>query len=306
MMNSLNSLVLFLLVLACLLMFVMYRSQQKSTHLLRTSEPSMHIVCSHYDENLDWVLQVLANHLCVTKVIIYDCGVTNQVDHLRTHPKVRVLPKDKLTTLYHYYFKYIYDYYEDLPEYVFFCHSHDTSWHQKLSLYTIVTMLIALYGRFEYVNVSDKVYRDWYTPQKRMNMLEKVNIVLDEHREFFFEYFPATRREGVAVGTPLRVMDLNAGECCVHRNRILQSPKHVWKHLMDITKFEKHHELYDYGIEGLLHVCFGEPAIRPYIEKHLKSHLCESTLHNPHRRTLNELELKYYEAFGDSVNYGLK
>ena len=82
-------------------------------------------------------------------------------------------------------------------------------------------------------------------------------------------------------------MDINAGQCCVHRKRILRLPRNVWKYLYEITIFKNHHEDYDYGIEGLFHVIMGEKAIRPFIKKYFEELKIEK------EGGRNELEILY-------------
>lgn len=247
----------------------------------------IHIVCSHYKENLDWIHNIIKSHNNVSQLHIYDCGITD-ISNISHYSQVKIQKKEVKTTLYHYYFKYIYDHYHDLPDYILFCHSHNTDWHQKTPLNTVITMLNDLMPNFDYINISDKVYKDWYTPNKFLN--KHVNTVINEHKQFFNDNFYNETNTN-----PLLLMEINAGECCVHKTRILQSPRYVWKYLRDVTEFKNHHETYDYGMEGLLHILFGEPAIRPYIQEHLNE-LTESTI-GKNVKTRNELELLYFDIY---------
>ena len=270
-------LVLIILIIVCLIIctlkFFLFDNKDKLK--------SLGIVCSHFKENLDWISTVLKNYKNVSNITIYDCGIYDY-NQMKQNPKIKVYPKIKERTLYNYYFKYIYDNYNDLPDYILFCHSHDTDWHQKMTLNTIVNYLNKLQGKFEYINISDKVYKDWYTSNMFMN--KYVNQVLLEHHIFFKKYFGKEVEK-----RPLLVMDINAGQCCVHKKRILRLPRNVWKYLYEITVFKNHHEDYDYGIEGLFHVIMGEKAIRPFIKKHFD----ELTIDKQGGR--NELEILYSE-----------
>jgi hypothetical protein len=150
-----------------------------------------------------------------------------------------------------------------------------------MDLNTIVGKLNELQGHFEFVNISDNVYEDWYTPGLFLNRM--VNTLLEEHVVFFKQNF--------GIVPELVVMDINAGQCCVHRSRLLRVPRHVWKHLCDISRESEHHN--DYGFEGLLHVIMGEEAVRPYIRRHFE----ELRIENPDGGR-NELELLHEDVLG--------
>lgn len=267
----------FFLIFLFLICFIISIYKLVSKFVSLKKPKSLGIVCSHYKENLDWILEVLDNYSNITNITIYDCGI-NDISHINGNPKVKINQKVKERTLYNYYFKYIYDNYDNLPEYILFCHSHNVDWHQKLTLNTIINYLNKLQDKFEYINTSDKVYSDWYTANKFLN--KHVNKVLLEHPIFFKEYFGKEIDE-----SPLLVMDINAGQCCVQKKRILRLPKKAWEYLYKITLFKNHHEDYDFGIEGLFHIIMGEKAIRPFI----KLHFDELKVENKGGR--NELEL---------------
>ena len=71
--------------------------------------------------------------------------------------------------------KYILDNYDNLPEYVFFCHDEEFAWHHSGSI--IDHFKLAIESKQKYYNINDKIYmgdirnneygfqsiRDWYS-----------------------------------------------------------------------------------------------------------------------------------------------
>lgn len=108
------------------------------------------IVSSHYKEDLSW----LKNQ---TK---YDYIIYSK------NPQAKLilnLPDDKLKIIKNRgmeansYFNFIIDFYENLPDYVAFCHGHETAWHQ----HDLILNVIDRYNfKDEYFTLNNPYYRN--------------------------------------------------------------------------------------------------------------------------------------------------
>lgn len=85
---------------------------------------SVIVVVAHYNEDLSWVQRIKYKHIIYSKTI-------------KSDPSVIFQPLNKGNEASA-YFQYILDNYNTLPEYVFFVHGHDTSWHHEGSIVDII------------------------------------------------------------------------------------------------------------------------------------------------------------------------
>lgn len=82
------------------------------------------VVVAHYNEDLSWVSRIKYKHVIYSKSINDDPSVIFQ----------RINKGNEASA----YLQYILDNYHALPEYVFFVHGHDTSWHHEGSIVDII------------------------------------------------------------------------------------------------------------------------------------------------------------------------
>lgn len=108
------------------------------------------VVSSHYRENLDWLMNQSRY-----EYIIYS-----------KNPEAKTLlnlPDNKLKIIknrgmeVNSYLNFIIDFYEDLPNYVAFCHGHEKSWHQNDSLLNVIKKYNF---EDEYFTLNDPYYRN--------------------------------------------------------------------------------------------------------------------------------------------------
>lgn len=265
--------------------FVVFIVYYKIHNFTRLTDFEVVLVSSRYKEDISWMRQALQTYPKLT-ICIYNCsnGTPIPIDIIN-HRRVHIYEKNNLRTLFYYFMKYIVDHYEQLPEYILFNHSHDTDWHQKINMNDNLFMLSEI-RPFDYVNISDCVYDDWIS--ENGDMLTRVRKGIDKHPTLL-ELFPELRNINT---NKFKLVEINAGQGCVHRNNIRKIPLETYvklKHMM--TDYEHHN---DYEWEGLFHVFMGEPVQRPFIKQHLDILRKSSDKSSDTKNNMNELQLRYF------------
>ena len=251
-----------------------YLELRKLTSLIaknsaRLSEIGIDIVCTHFKEDLSWILAVGPR---VNRIFVYDCQEQAVPDVLKTHPKVHWRTKPEGNGHYS-YMLYVTECYHQLPDYTMFLHGHDTSWHQSNSISTLLNKMQALMAKQQmpaYCALNDRPYADWYTPGEFI-------------RETVERCWPLLAEELQMPAPPDGVLDIHACQFVAHRSRTLARPLGTWQRIRDKVKDIKHHATEDYFIEGITHILWGEPYRRPCIEKNLRRLVT---------RKCNELDLR--------------
>ena len=128
------------------------------------------IIATHSREDVNWMLPLLQSRQTL-RIIIYDCGMEPLPEAVRSHARVEICEKSgALAPVPFFYgvFDFCARYYDaPMPDYLFFIHGHDTAWHQKLSMSSILEMCeraIAASPDLEYINLNDRVLSDWIHP----------------------------------------------------------------------------------------------------------------------------------------------
>jgi len=229
----------------------------------------MDIVCTHFKEDLSWILDVGP---CVDRIFVYDCQEQAVPDALKAHPKVQWRTKPEGNGHYSYTL-YVTECYHHLPDYTMFLHGHDTSWHQRDPIFTLVSKTQALMAKRHmpaYCSLNDRPYRDWFTPGQFI-------------RETVERCWPLLADELQMPVPPNGVLDINACQFVAHRSRTLARSLSTWQRIRDKVKDIAHHSAEDYFIEGITHILWGEPYRRPCIEQNMRRLLW---------RKCNELDLR--------------
>ena len=244
-----------------------------------SGQAELAIVCARFKESLAWVTPVL-DAFPSTHLFLFDCGARPIGGEIVNHPRVTIHDKQPRTTLYWAYLEYCRQYYDQLPDYVLFCHGHNRSWHQRLPLMEVLRSLHACMP-FDYVNIGDRVYPDW----------------LDERSEFA----ACTRKLWLQLQAILdapsigpRLVEINAGQACVSKQAIRGRDRETWRELAQFASGCTHHSNEDYGFEGCFHVIMSQPWERPVIVRNL-----ETLLYRP---LLGDLGLFIKQFFHPRVN----
>jgi len=235
------------------LCFAIVKKPHKISNI--AAAPDWTIVCTHYNEDTDWIKTMLDLGV---KVIVYDCGKKALT---LTHPLLQVRDKKgqkaTLSGFYSYYHFCLHDYH-NLTPHTLFLHGHDTAWHQRRqisSIYSDCKYITDTFPSIRYINVSDMIWSDWYSASedgmyKRVHDSELMKILNDPPQEGLHE--------------------IACGQAYVHKQRIRSKPKMFWKMLHDYTLNSRFHDVDDYVLEGTFHRVMGEPWKRPSITKHIQ------------------------------------
>ena len=237
------------------------------------------IIATHAREDVAWMVALLHSHPTI-RIIIYECGIEPLPDSIQGHDRVMIRDKSgHLAPVPFFYgvFDFCASHYEvPLPEHVLFIHGHDTGWHQKFNISTILPMcghVLASTPDLEYINLNDKVMDDWILPGGSM-----VWRVALEWESRLSTLLGETRFE-----TPRRLCELHSAQALVHRNRLRARPREAWLRLRAHAASIIFHSEADLALEGAFHRIFGEPWCRPFVEANLARLLDGS---------VNELELR--------------
>lgn len=132
----------------------------------------MNIVISRYNKDTSWSEKF--KNICPTcNIMVYDKENPNNKYN------VPVNKGNEAST----YLKYIIDFYDELPEYTFFCHDEEYAWHHSGSI--INHFEIAILSKQLYYNVNDKIILG----DIKYNDYGYQNI-LDWYSDFIEEYIP--------------------------------------------------------------------------------------------------------------------
>jgi hypothetical protein len=154
-----------------------------------------------------------------------------------------------------------------------FLHGHDTSWHQRDPISTLLSKTQALMAKRQmpaYCALNDRPYPDWFTPGQFI-------------RATVERCWPLLADELQMPVPPNGVLDINACQFVAHRSRTLARSLGTWQRIRDKVKDIKHHSAEDYFIEGITHILWGEPYRRPCIEQNMRRLV---------REDCNELDLR--------------
>lgn len=107
------------------------------------------IVASHYSENLDWLI-----NQSQYPFVVYTKNEVEAEKYNMPTDKLNIIPnKGKESSSY---LKYIIDNYYKLPDYIAFCHGHDTAWHQDKTL----IQALDEYNGEEFWSLNNTYYRN--------------------------------------------------------------------------------------------------------------------------------------------------
>ena len=113
------------------------------------------------------------------------------------------------------YLKYIIDFYDELPEWTFFAHDEEFSWHHSGSL--IDKLQYALDSGLRYYNVNDLAFIDHLSKTENAMVLEWWRIHVEKYRPMRSLSFPLFGRQHRACAQFL-----------VHRDNIRSLPKQFY------------------------------------------------------------------------------
>lgn len=247
------------------------------------------IVSTHHEEDYSWACTLVATHDNVD-LFIYDTGVTPLPAELLASPRVTVLDKTgPLAPVPFFYgvFDFCERHYHRLPELMLFLHGHDTSWHQRLSIATLMQMageIIMDDPSVEYLALNDRVYDDWYTylhPLERSGDPNTSSILHDVTVNW--KAVASLLHENGDTPPPKEIVEIHAAQALVARCRIQARPRAVWARLCEHVRRLHFHTSADYCLEGCFHYIFGEPWRRPFV--------CDNLMVLAQGK-LNELELR--------------
>jgi hypothetical protein len=111
---------------------------------------SIFIVSSHFNENLNWLINQ-QDYL----YIIYSKNSEAKTILNLNEDKLRIIENRGMEATS--YLSYIIDFYHNLPEYVAFCHGHETAWHQND---TIINTIKKYNFKDEYFTLNNPYFRN--------------------------------------------------------------------------------------------------------------------------------------------------
>ncbi len=108
------------------------------------------IVSSHFREDLNWLI----NQSDYDYIIYSKNSEAKSILNLNDN-KLRIIENRGMEATS--YLNYIIDFYENLPEYVAFCHGHETAWHQYD---TLLNMIKKYNFKDDYFTLNNPYYRN--------------------------------------------------------------------------------------------------------------------------------------------------
>jgi hypothetical protein len=187
--------------------------------------PEVHVVISHYNEEVVWCFDIPFNYTIFTK------GNMN----LSNHTNVIKMSKNKgfeATS----YLKYIIDNYDSLPEIICFFQAERVSWHGDDLIYILKRFKWDILKDIPFVNVNkrDKYFRSWILehPNPRAHGPYKRKIV---HRQEIWDSLftelgdPPPEEEWWCYG---------CAQFIVSRDSILKNSKHFYENIFEYLQYD--------------------------------------------------------------------
>jgi hypothetical protein len=164
-----------------------------------TRNKAIDVVVSRYNRDVSWTEKFRT--VAPVRIMVYDkCNSNN--------PYNVPLNKGNEASVY---LKHIVDFYDELPEWTFFVHDEEYSWHHSGSL--IDKLQYALDSDRRYFNVNDLAFTDHLTNDEITMVLEWWRIHIEKYRSI------------KSLPSPLFAADNRAcAQFLVHRNRIRSMP----------------------------------------------------------------------------------
>lgn len=130
---------------------------------------SCHIVISRYDKSTEWSNRFYDVVADAVRVIVYD-------KERPENPYNIPVNKGNEASVY---LKYIVDFYDELPDYVFFIHDEEYSWHHEGSI--IDRFIDAYIQEKSYINVNHFMMGSLYTNIYHFELLLWYNEYIEEY-----------------------------------------------------------------------------------------------------------------------------
>ena len=144
------------------------------------------------------------------------------------------------------FYKWIYDNYDNLPDYLILIHAHRKSWHCVENIDYIVNNLLFHY-KFENINIFPPFYypeighktEDWtLVTTKEVDIDKKdqlhLNVDIDFYSTFFeYKFVHFLETFGIEKFPMSQVFGKRSGQCYVSKGLILNKSKDFWKKLLD-------------------------------------------------------------------------
>jgi hypothetical protein len=169
------------------------------------------VVVSRYNKNTDWVNQINEN------IIIYD-------KETLTNPYNVPLNKGNEASVY---LKYIIDHYDDLPEYTFFIHDEEFSWHHSGSV--IDKFKEAKDSNQLYYNINDRAIMTEHFIIIAVHGTQWWNDFWIWYKKYVDPYIPSDSLPSIDFTHDYR----GAAQFLVHRNLIRNLPKQFYEDIYD-------------------------------------------------------------------------
>ena len=146
---------------------------------------------------------------------------------------------------------FIYEHYNNLPQYVAFIHGHENAWHQSKNIMDVINEKKWLDKN--YFSLNNYPVDTWNSNGEYWPTLRKLWPV------YFKDAFNIEE-------TPDRIVNDCCAQFVVSRAQILKHPRETYKKWLDLVLFDyKNYDAHDQKIavifEYLWHIIFGQPVI---------------------------------------------
>jgi hypothetical protein len=176
-----------------------------SQHIKYRINYNIEIVVSRYNNNTDWTKYYYDIHPCIIK--IYDKNNSENPYNIPVN-------KGNEASVY---LKYIIDHYNNLPDYIFFIHDEEYSWHHKGSIIErFIESLIEVYNKdIKYKNINST----WWD----INSHSSSNNIMKSYWDWYSRYIE-TFIPKKSLRQPIWINKPGSAQFIVHRNRIIKFP----------------------------------------------------------------------------------
>ena len=247
------------------------RRWRRSARVVLTTGPCgrrgmLALVCCHHTEDMAWVPSV-AGRSFVHSIVIYDTKLQPLPRSVHAHPKVQVRDKSGWartgypSVAYHFCMHFRAD--ETVATHILFLHGHDTSWHQKQTIRTIVDhvrCILLVDPSIQFMKASDMIYDDWMQNEGGYGMLD-----------FVQRYWSVGSMLFPGEVCPRRIVDINTEQSVVHVDRIAAHDSGFWERLFRLACAVAFRSWEEHALEGMFHRTMGEPWERPFVvENHAR------------------------------------
>jgi len=243
------------LVILCLVAAVVYPRQKKN----------LVIVAAHWNEDLAWLRNSPYPVVIMDKVGSTPHSIRSDARYIATKTKNH---GNECTS----YIRFIIDNWDTLPEYTAFIHGHETSYHQKMTVFDAIKKL----GSRSYYNFNSICYKDW---ERGMPGFDLLMHWWDDHFK------------DVLGKKPEKIIAPCCAQFIVSRENIRRVPLEKWRQFWEISMNPR----YDSYFSGAAFECIWGMLLgkRPAID--ISS--CSQC-----RRYGNKDEASYYEESPKNVS----